>query len=165
MPSSSGSTSKCSRATGTASGTATPARGFAHALADPDVDFLVTLDADGQHDGRQIPDLVRANLAHGSGMTIGSRWTRGGSSPGTGWYRSALSLTGNAMVRSVTGLRGVHDATTSFRVYTREVAQLLRPESLRVEGYGFFSAFVAITRAHGYEIDEVPITFRPRTAG
>src|SRR5215831_13455943 len=29
-------------------------RGFAHALRDPDVEFVVTLDADGQHDGRQI---------------------------------------------------------------------------------------------------------------
>jgi 2-polyprenyl-3-methyl-5-hydroxy-6-metoxy-1,4-benzoquinol methylase len=69
------------------------------------------------------------------------------------------------MVRAVTGLRGVHDATTSFRVYTRDAAQLLRPEHLRVEGYGFFSAFVAVIHAHGFEIDEVPINFRPRYGG
>lgn len=140
-------------------------RGLNHALLDDGLDFIVTLDADGQHDGRQIPDLVRANLARGSGMTIGSRWTRGGSSPGTSWYRSTLSRTGNAMARGITGLRGVRDATTSFRVYTPEVARLLKPEHLRVEGYGFFSAFVAIAQAHGFTIDEVPINFRPRYSG
>jgi glycosyltransferase involved in cell wall biosynthesis/2-polyprenyl-3-methyl-5-hydroxy-6-metoxy-1,4-benzoquinol methylase len=140
-------------------------RGFTHALRNDDVDFLITLDADGQHDGRQIPDLVRAFLARGSGITIGSRWTRGGSSPGTSRYRTVLSKTGNALVRRITGLRGVRDATTSFRVYTPEVARLLRPETLLVEGYGFFSAFIAIAQAHGYSIDEVPITFRPRYSG
>ena len=115
-------------------------RGFAHALADPDLDFLVTLDADGQHDGRQIPDLVRANLGSRQrdddrlalDRAVAPRPARAGTA-------TALSRTGNTMVRGVTGLRGVHDATTSFRVYTREVAQLLRPEALRVEGYGFLA--------------------------
>ncbi|MEO6158311.1 MAG: glycosyltransferase [Ilumatobacteraceae bacterium] len=140
-------------------------RGFDHALDDPDIDFVVTLDADGQHDGRQIPDLVRAFLARGSGITIGSRWVRGGSSPGTNVMRSALSRIGNLMVRRVTGLRAVRDATTSFRVYSPDVIRLFRPDTLRVEGYGFFSAIIAITQALGYTIDEVPITFRPRYSG
>ena len=57
--------------------------GFRRAL-DEGADAIVSLDADGQHDARQIPDLVRSHHAHGSGLTIGSRWTRGGASPGTG---------------------------------------------------------------------------------
>jgi dolichol-phosphate mannosyltransferase len=138
---------------------------FAHVLADEDVDFIVTLDADGQHDGRQIPDLVRTWIARGSGITIGSRWVRGGSSPGTGPARSVLSRAGNLLVRRVTGVRGVRDSTTSFRVYRPDVARLLTPEVLRVDGYGFYSAVVAVAQAHGFTIDEVPITFRPRYSG
>jgi len=138
--------------------------GFRFAI-DAGADVMVSLDADGQHDARQIPDLVRSHLAHGSGLTIGSRWTRGGSSPGTGPTRTLLSRSGNALVKAFTGARGVSDSTTSFRVYGRDVAQLLLDEKLPEETYGFFSAMVAVVQAHGYAVDEVPITFRPRHLG
>jgi 2-polyprenyl-3-methyl-5-hydroxy-6-metoxy-1,4-benzoquinol methylase len=139
-------------------------RGFEHALIDAP-DFLVTLDSDGQHDARQMPDLVRAFLARGSGMTIGSRWVRGGRSPGTPMHRTALSLTGNFLTRRVTGLRGVRDSTTSFRVIRPEVVTLFKPHDLSTDGYGFFSSFAVLTQANGFSIDEVPITFRPRYSG
>lgn len=135
--------------------------GFRAALADG-ADVIVSLDADGQHDARQIPDLVRSHLVRRSGLTIGSRWTRGGSSPGTGPTRTLLSRAGNAVVKAVTGARGVSDSTTSFRVYHPDVARLLLDETLPRETYGVFSAMVAIVQAHGYAVDEVPITFRPR---
>ena len=138
--------------------------GFRRAL-DEGADAIVSLDADGQHDARQIPDLVRNHQAHGSGLTIGSRWTRGGASPGTGTLRTMLSRSGNSVVKAVTGARGVSDSTTSFRVYSPEVARLLLEEDLPAETYGFFSAMVAIIQAHGFAVDEVPITFRPRYSG
>lgn len=140
-------------------------RGFAHGLAAHDPDLFVTLDADGQHDARQIPDLVRAHLARGNGITIGSRWTKGGTSPGTSASRAVLSRFGNFLARRITGIRGVRDATTSFRVIDPAVARQFSPQSLRVEGYGFFSAFIALSQANGFSVREVPIHFRPRYAG
>jgi len=138
--------------------------GFGAALAG-NADVVVSLDADGQHDARQIPDLVRSHLAHGSGLTIGSRWTRGGTSPGTGVTRTAMSRVGNELVKAFTGARGVSDSTTSFRVYSPEVVQLLLDHQLPTETYGFFCAMVAIIQAHGFAVDEVPIVFRPRYSG
>lgn len=138
--------------------------GLGAALADG-AEVIVSLDADGQHDARQIPDLVRSHVARGSGLTIGSRWTRGGSSPGTGPLRTLLSRSGNAVVKAFTGARGVSDSTTSFRVYSPAVAALLVDESLPSETYGFFSAMVAVIQAHGFAVDEVPITYRPRYSG
>lgn len=138
--------------------------GFRVALAGQ-ADVVVSLDADGQHDPRQIPTLTRSHIARRSGLTIGSRWTRGGASPGTGAVRSALSRLGNASVKAVTGARGVSDSTTSFRVYDPEVVRLLLDEELPTETYGFFSAMVAVVQAHGFAVDEVPITFRPRYSG
>jgi len=138
---------------------------FARVLAEDDFDIVVTLDAEGHHDGRQIPDLVRAALARNSGITIGSRWVRGGSAPGTGPARSLLSRGGNALVRGVTGVRGVRDSTTSFRVYRRDVVELLVTEPPEADGYGFFAAIIGIAQAHGFTIDEVPIIFRPRYSG
>jgi 2-polyprenyl-3-methyl-5-hydroxy-6-metoxy-1,4-benzoquinol methylase len=138
--------------------------GFRAALA-ANAEVVVSLDADGQHDPRQIPTLVRSHLARRSGLTIGSRWTRGGASPGTGAVRSALSRVGNASVKAITGARGVSDSTTSFRVYDPDVVRLLLDEELPTETYGFFSAMVAVVQAHGFAVDEVPITFRPRYSG
>ncbi|MDO8363836.1 MAG: methyltransferase domain-containing protein [Actinomycetota bacterium] len=138
--------------------------GFRAALQEG-AEVIVSLDADGQHDPRQIPTLVRSHLARGSGLTIGSRWTRGGSSPGTGAVRTSLSRLGNATVKAITGARGVSDSTTSFRVYSPEVASLLLDEPLPTETYGFFSAMVAVVQAHGFAVDEVPITYRPRYSG
>lgn len=37
-------------------------------------DLVVSLDADGQHDPRQIPTLIRSHLARSTGLTVGSRW-------------------------------------------------------------------------------------------
>ncbi len=128
-------------------------------------DFIVTLDADGQHDARQIPGLVEAFLSRGSGIMIGSRWTSGGSSPGTSSARAFLSKGGNLAFRLITGTRRVKDGTTSFRVIRPEVASLFDPAKLHVDGYAFFSAFIALAQANGYAIDECPIVFRPRAAG
>jgi SAM-dependent methyltransferase len=136
-------------------------RGLRHAI-DDGADLVATLDADGQHDARQLPDLIRFHLARRSGMTIGSRWARGGSSPGTGTLRAAVSRLGNRVVVVATGARGVSDSTTSFRVYSPEVVSVLLDEQLPSDPVGCFAAMAPIVQAHGFGIDEVPIVFRPR---
>jgi len=139
--------------------------GFTHLLRRGDRDFFVTLDPDGHHDARQITDLVRVFVARRSGVTIGSRWVRGGSSPGTTALRSIVSRTANILARRVVGLRGVHDATTSFRVIRPDVAQLWVDRDIPADGYGFFTTSIAVAQAAGFSVTECPITFRPRYAG
>jgi 2-polyprenyl-3-methyl-5-hydroxy-6-metoxy-1,4-benzoquinol methylase len=139
--------------------------GFEHLLRDGGHDFFVTLDPDGHHDARQITDLVRAFVARRSGVTIGSRWIRGGSSPGTSAMRSIVSRTANILARRIIGLHGVHDATTSFRIIRPDVAQLWIDRAVPADGYGYFTTSVAVAQAAGFSITEVPITFRPRYAG
>ncbi|MFT3851525.1 MAG: bifunctional glycosyltransferase/class I SAM-dependent methyltransferase [Ilumatobacteraceae bacterium] len=139
--------------------------GMRSALAD-DPDVIVCLDADGQHDARDIPTLIRAHFARKSDITIGSRWTRGGRSPGTSLFRSTGSKVGNGVFRLVTGTREVTDATTAFRVYSPRVARFLVDSKVgEYRGYAFFSGCIALAEAAGYVIDEVPITFRPRYGG
>lgn len=139
--------------------------GMRSALAD-DPDVIVCLDADGQHDARDIPTLIRAHFARKSDITIGSRWTRGGRSPGTSLFRSTGSKVGNGVFRLVTGTREVTDATTAFRVYSPRVARFLVDSKVGdYRGYAFFSGCIALAEAAGYVIDEVPITFRPRYGG
>jgi dolichol-phosphate mannosyltransferase len=140
-------------------------RGLAAAL-ELEPEAIVTLDADGQHNPSDIPTLHRALVSRGADIVIGSRWTRGGRSPGTSSARSLGSRVGNLIFRVVTGTRGVADATTSFRVYSPRVARfLLGTNSSRYTGYSFFSTTVALAEAAGYVISEVPIEFRPRYGG
>ncbi len=113
-------------------------QGLTWAIGEFAPDFLVTLDAEGHHDARQLPDLVRAHLARGSGITIGSRWARGGSAPGTPLLRRALSRVASRMVGRATRLRRVRDVTTSFRVLDPDVVKLVGDDHATVGGYGFY---------------------------
>lgn len=133
---------------------------------DHDPDSIVTLDADGQHNATYLPTLHRSFEARDADLLIGSRWTRGGTSPGTSLGRTIGSRAGNRMFRIVSGVRDVRDATTSFRVYSPRLARfLLDAPSQRFQGYSFFSTSVALAEAAGFTISEVPITFRPRYSG
>jgi SAM-dependent methyltransferase len=139
--------------------------GLRHVLERRDARLIVTLDADGHHDARQITDLVRAFVARRSGLTIGSRWVSGGSSPGARPLRALGSRVAGAVVRRAGGMRAVRDATTSFWVLDPEVARTVLDDPAITPGFTFYSTFVALAQAYGFSIDEVPISFRPRYSG
>lgn len=139
--------------------------GFRHLLERAQVGFIVTLDANGHHDARQVTDLVRAFVSRRSGLTIGSRWVSGGSSPGARRMRAIGSRVAGSVVRRAAGTRNVHDATTSFWILDPEVARTLLADDALQPGFAFYSTFVALTQAYGFSIDEVPISFRPRYSG
>ena len=139
--------------------------GLRHVLEQRDARFIVTLDADGHHDARQITDLVRAFVARRSGLTIGSRWVSGGSAPGARPLRALGSRVAGAVVRRAGGMRTVRDATTSFWVLDPGVARTVLDDPAIEPGFTFYSTFVALTQAYGFSIDEVPISFRPRYSG
>jgi SAM-dependent methyltransferase len=139
--------------------------GLRHTLERGEARFIVTLDADGHHDARQITDLVRAFIARRSGLTIGSRWVSGGSSPGARPLRAAGSRLAGAVVRRAAGMRKVRDATTSFWVIAPDVARTVVDDGALQPGFTFYSTFVALAQAYGFSVDEVPISFRPRYSG
>ena len=139
--------------------------GFEQALLDPNVGFIVNLDADGQHDARQMPDLVRAHFATQSQITIGSRWTKGGSAPGLSFKRKVLSRVSAAMLHRVGVPSSVKDPTTSFRVYSRSAIEASFKTVTDFNGYAFFGGMIAVSSREGAKISEVPIQFRPRWAG
>ena len=139
--------------------------GFEQALLDSNVGFIVNLDADGQHDARQMPDLVRAHFATQSQITIGSRWTKGGSAPGLSFKRKMLSRVSAMMLHRVGVPSSVKDPTTSFRVYSRSAIEASFKTVTDFNGYAFFGGMIAVSSSEGAKISEVPIQFRPRWAG
>ena len=139
--------------------------GLEFAIRTLNCDFIVNLDADGQHDARQIPDLLRAHLISGASITIGSRWTRGGKCYGLSLPRKLVSRLSSLALRATSIPWHVKDPTTSFRVYSRECVSLCVRETLGFSGFSFFGCIIAVADAQSQKVIEVPIHFRPRFAG
>lgn len=139
--------------------------GLDAAAADAAYSFVVTLDGGGQHDARHIPDLVRAHLAGSYGVTIGSRWVRGGSAPGTPPVRAAASRLGSLALRIACRTDSVRDAASGFRIMHPEVGALAVPPEACTDPSTYFASLTAIAQASGFTVTEVPISFRPRYHG
>lgn len=139
--------------------------GFDLALQNSDVQFVVNLDADGQHDARQLGDLLRANITTKSDITIGSRWVKGGRSYGLSFARVLLSRISAHFLHLAGVPREIKDSTTSFRVYSRLAVASLQRDLVGFSGFSFFGASIAIASAQGLKVTEIPIHFRPRLSG
>lgn len=140
-------------------------QGFEACLADTEVEFVVNLDADGQHDARQMGDLLRIFDVTEAAVTIGSRWTKGGRCYGLTALRRVVSRASSLALRMSGVPWQVKDPTTSFRVYRRDIVDILRREVRGFNGFSFFGAGIAVANAHGRLVNETPIHFRPRVGG
>jgi dolichol-phosphate mannosyltransferase len=91
-------------------------------------------------------------------MVIGSRYVRGGTTPGWPLYRRVMSRAAAGMAYPLTG---VHDSMGGFFAIRRATLLELAPAAT-----GFKIAFEAMVRGgRGLRVIEVPITFRDRTRG
>jgi apolipoprotein N-acyltransferase len=135
--------------------------GFELALAEG-FDLVVEMDSDLSHDptelGRLLDDASRA------GLVIGSRYVPGGSVTNWSKVRLGLSRAGNLYARLLLGIP-IHDATSGFRVYRRDVLRALLATPVASEGYGFQVELALRAWRLGYDVAEAPITFREREHG
>ncbi|MFN2555921.1 MAG: polyprenol monophosphomannose synthase [Nitriliruptorales bacterium] len=125
-------------------------------------DVLVEMDADLSHDPAALPQLLTGTSW--ADLVVGSRYVAGGRTENWPWHRRALSRGGNRYVQLVSGVP-VHDATSGYRAFRREVLEELDVESLRSEGYSFQLETVLHAWRKGFTIAEVPITFVERRSG
>jgi apolipoprotein N-acyltransferase len=136
--------------------------GFGRAL-DEGYDLIVEMDSDLSHDPEELPALIDAarERLH---LVVGSRYVPGGSV--TNWSRArlALSKAGNIYARVMLGVP-LHDATSGYRVYRKDLLQDLVSDPFHADGYGFQVELVMRTWLHGWTLGEVPITFREREHG
>lgn len=135
--------------------------GFRWALA-REYDALVEMDADFSHRPEDLPRLLRA--LGGADVVIGSRNVPGGRTAGWSLLRRLVSRGGSLYARLFLRLP-VHDCTSGFKAFRREVVAALDLHRLRANGYGFqVEVNYACYRA-GCRIIEVPIVFPDRTRG
>jgi apolipoprotein N-acyltransferase len=125
-------------------------------------DLAVEMDSDLSHDPSELSLLLMAATSHD--LVVGSRYIPGGSV--TNWSRTRLALSrmGNAYARFMLGL-GIHDATSGYRVYRRQLLDRLVATPFATDGYGFQIELVMRADRQGSVVGEVPITFREREHG
>ncbi|MEO8357716.1 MAG: polyprenol monophosphomannose synthase [Chloroflexota bacterium] len=136
--------------------------GFAKAF-DLGANAVVQMDADFSHDPTVLTEMARRLASHD--VVIGSRYVKGGSLDER-WpaWRKALSAFGNFYARTILG-SPLHDMTTGFRMWRREVLQNMPLDRIRSNGYIFLVEMAFVAYSMGYRISEVPIHFADRRWG
>ena len=122
---------------------------------DMGADIIVSIDADGQYDSREIPNLIRPIAQGGADLVLGSRFKGSIEDMSTG------KRIGNILATKATGLASglsVSDAQTGFRASSREAALRLNILS----GYTYVQETIIQAASKGLRIVEIPCTFRRR---
>src|SRR5436190_6767078 len=121
-------------------------------------EILLVMDADLSHPPDRIKDLVAPLFAGTADLVVGSRYVKGGATPGWPAWRRAVSRAGAALAHPLTGL---HDSMCGFFAIGRSRLLDLAPQTS-----GFKIVFETMLRAHGtLRVREVPIVFRERARG
>jgi dolichol-phosphate mannosyltransferase len=121
-------------------------------------DWLVVMDADLSHPPEKIGELLRPLLEGNADMVIGSRYIKGGSTPGWPIWRKILSRLAAAFAYPITG---VHDSMSGFFAMPRQLLLELTPAAT-----GFKIAFEALARGgKKLRVVEIPLVFYDRARG
>lgn len=126
--------------------------------------YLFEMDADFSHPPAKLEELYHACAEGGAGMSVGSRWVKGGKVVNWPKDRILLSRGASIYVQCITWMP-VKDSTAGFVCYTREVLEALDLDKIRFIGYAFQIEMKYAIRSLGYRIQEVPITFVDREKG
>ena len=137
--------------------------GFAHVLADPRYDQIVTMDADGSHRVADLPAMFAA-ISPGKSIVLGTRWIAGGSVVNWPKSRQLLSKSGTKYASLALGIN-LADLTGGFRIYSRQLLDSLNLKDMDATGYCFQIEMALAAHVAGAKATEVPITFVERING
>lgn len=134
--------------------------GFRYAV-ERGYDFAVLMDADGQHDPRDIPALLRVVQSGQADVAVGSRFL-GRMEYRAGWLRQV----GTWVFRQVASLalgKRVTDPTSGFQALNVRALRFLAWDNYPTD----FPDTDVLLNLHlaGFRVEEVPVTMRERQAG
>ena len=115
--------------------------------------FVITMDADGQHDARELRTLIAPVFAGDADVAIGGCTDRA----------SGLRKFAWAYLRKLSGLT-LEDITSGFRAYDRKAMELLASREATLLEYQDIGV-LAMLLEHAMRIREVPVSMELRTAG
>jgi dolichol-phosphate mannosyltransferase len=135
--------------------------GFKDALSEGS-GLVIQMDADLSHDPKYVADLLES-IDH-SDVVIGSRYVKGVNVVNWPIQRLLLSYFANVYTRIITGLP-VHDATSGFKCFRRQVLESIDLDAIISDGYCFQIEMTFRSWRKGFRITEVPIVFVDRHSG
>lgn len=119
-----------------------------------DVDVMITLDADGQHDPGQINKIIEPVLDHGVDLVIGSRFLNRQDSERVPKYRS-FGIKTITRLTQVASYRNITDAQSGFRAYSKRAISKI---NLYEQGMGVSTEILMRAKEKELLIKEVPVT-------
>jgi dolichol-phosphate mannosyltransferase len=138
--------------------------GFHWALARPEYDKIIEMDADFSHKPEYLPKMI-AQLDTGHfDVVVGSRYVAGGGTEDWGLIRRLLSRGGGIYARLILGI-DVQDLTAGFVAWSRAALDDLPLGQIESSGYVFQIEMKYRAYRRGWRILEIPITFPDRTRG
>ena len=137
--------------------------GFKWALKN-EYDFVFEMDADFSHDPKDLPRLLEACKPEGVGMSVGSRYCKGGKVKDWPLGRYLMSYFASLYVRIMLWIN-IKDTTAGFKCYKKDVLQKLNLDDIWFIGYAFQIEMKYSTLKSGFKVVEVPILFKDREKG
>ena len=128
---------------------------------DNNIDILVALDADGQHDPDDIPELIGPLQAGEADIAIGSR-IKGRRGPAS---MDCITLASNRVVSCMLSLRyggGFTDLQSGYRAFNRNAIETLFSR-LRSTRFEIELEVFSKAKSYGLTIKEVPVRYHERT--
>ncbi len=116
-------------------------------------DYVITLDADGQHHANEIPALLSAQQQSGANVMIGTFAERLSPAKRLAWR----------YFRLLTRLK-VQDFTSGFRVYDRHAIRVLAAREASLLDYQDIGVLMLLSKK-GFVIEETPTVMSPRRNG
>ena len=123
-------------------------------------DRIVQMDCDFSHDPKDVPRLV----AEDADLVIGSRYVKGGATPGWPFKRRLISRMGGIFIRTVTGMP-LKDPTGGFKCWKVSALKAMEYDTIESAGYSFQLEMNHRAWKTGLEIREIPIIFTDRVKG
>lgn len=140
--------------------------GFRYAMKEMGADVVVEMDADFQHNPKELSSLIR-EIDNGYDYVIGSRFVKGGSIPQE-WElkRKLFSKLGNIVSKVVLGISNVNDFTTGYKASrVRGFVDTIDLDNILSKGFAYKIDLLYKMFKAGAKIKEVPITFGLRDEG
>jgi len=122
---------------------------------------IVVMMADSSDDPRQIDEMVE-RVEQGNAVVAASRYMKGGRQLGGPLIKRTLSRLAGLSLFYLARV-GTHDATNSFKAYSRDFVRAVGVDSEK--GFEMGIELVSKARRARLDVDEVPTVWRDRTAG
>ena len=126
-----------------------------------DTDFLVVLDADGQHDPSDIPELIERHRESDAEIVIGNRFDDSADTEIPLYRRFGLftvNLMTNLSLGILTPTERISDTQSGFRAYSKAAIRSLASDSSIGDRMDASTNILYHAHSNGYQITEVPTT-------